>query len=182
MLKATASTWENTPLNIQHGIVEDMLLLSEKHKKLGLQMLDVLVMHEFFYSDPDYEQLSSRLKHRLITFLKQEDKRELTRLTASLCGLILAKDAQKDRKDAAFEDGVSALLSDLHYKNKFDVFVDILYNITYRYQPLLARFASSNLSLLNSLYGTLKVKKKYSSTDQSLNLKKLKKLKKLSSF
>jgi len=158
MFKATVSTWDKMSLNIQHGIVEEMLLSTENRKKLGLRILDVLIVHEFFYNDPEYEERSVRLKHQMITFLKQEDKRELTRLTASLCGLILTKDAQKDRKDAAFEDEICAILGNLHSKNRIDVFIDILYNITYRYQPLLASFASSNLSLLSSLYGTLKVR------------------------
>lgn len=158
MLKATLSTWEKMPLNIQHSIVEEMLLSTEKQQKLGLQILDVLVVHDFFYRDPEYEERSGRLKQRMITFLKQGDKRELIRLTAALCGSILAKDAPKDHKDAAFEDEISALLSDFHSKNRMDIFVDILHNVTYRYQPLLGGFASSNLSLVHRLHGTLKVK------------------------
>ena len=149
MLKAIFCVWDKISLNIPYEIVEELLSSDKKKAKLGLQILDVIVVHGFL---PKNHEHNSRLKQRLANILNLDEKRDLTRSCAALCGSILSRETDKD-----FEKLVCDALQMWHNKHKDDVFVDLLYDVAVRYRPVLSKFAGLNLSLLRSLYGSLKV-------------------------
>ena len=154
MLKAIFCVWEKISLNIPYEIVEETLLSSgQKKAKLGLLILDVIVVHGFF---PNNHERNPHFKQLLANFLKLEEKRDFTRSCAALCGSILFRETDKD-----FEKLVCDALQSWHHKKKDDVFIYLLHDVGIRYRGVLSKFAGINLSLLGSLHGGLKVMKQF---------------------
>lgn len=153
MLAAIFCVWDKISLSIPYEIVEELLSSDKKKAKLGLQILDVIVVHGFF---PKNHEQNSRFKQRLANVLKLDEKRDLSRSCAALCGSILSRETDKD-----FEKLVCEALQMWHNKNKDDVFVDLLFEVAIRYRPVLSQFAGINLSLFGSIYGTLRVGKQF---------------------
>lgn len=151
MLKAIFCVWNKISLNIPYEIIEELMSSDKKKAKLGVQILDVVVVRGFL---PNHHERNSRFKQLLADFLNLDEKRDLTRSCAALCGSILFRETDKD-----FEKLVCDTLLIWHNKNKHDVFIDLLYEVAIRYRAVLSKFAGINLSLLGSLYGSLKVMK-----------------------
>lgn len=151
MFKAVFSVWNKVPLDVPHDIIEELLSSYTQNKtlKLGLQILDIIIVHGFLPTDHDYKP---RFKECLVNILRLEEKREVNRSCAALCGSMLARES-----DTAFETAVYDSLQNWCSRRKNDVFVDLLYEVSIRHRPILSKFAITNLSLLGSLYGTLKV-------------------------
>ena len=168
MIKAFFAVWYNISLDIPYEIVEG-LLFSDKKKStlLGLQILDVIAMHGFL---PKNLEQKSHFKQRLANILVLDECRALTRSCAALCGSILFRETDDD-----FEKLICDKIQMWHNKNKDDVFIDLLYEVTVtsRYRAVLSKFATINLSLLGSVYGTLKVTKTLLTLLLFLNIFKL---------
>ncbi|KAI9558578.1 hypothetical protein GHT06_015366 [Daphnia sinensis] len=148
MLRAIFSVWNKIPLNIPYELVEELLSPDKSKRKLGLLILDAIIVHDFL---PKNHEFNSRFKQQLVKWLTLDEKRDLTRSCAALCGSILIRET-----DHEFEKLVCDALQMWYTKKKVDVFVDLLYEVAIRHPAVLATFASANLSLLAGLYGGLK--------------------------
>lgn len=151
MLKAVFRIWNQIKFEIPFGMVESLLATNNKAQmKLGLFVLEVIVIYGFFPKNG--EEYNSRLKRCLVDLLTIEEKREITKTSAALCGSILSREA-----DSEFEKSICVALKKWHTQQKPDDFVDLLYPLTINYQPIVASLATINLSLLADVFGNLKV-------------------------
>ncbi len=150
MLKAVLIVWKNIPLEIPYEVIEEFLTaIKSETQILGLQIWDAIILHGFL---PTNQEFRLRFKQLLVDLLTIEDKRKVTRLCASLCGSLLLREADLD-----FEKRVCGALQKWYQKKKVDVFVDLLFEVSRRQPTVLVKFANINLSLLGTVYGTLKV-------------------------
>ena len=150
MFKAVFRVWTPIKLDVPFQAVEELLTSNERKKLLlGLFVLDIAVNHGFFPTSHEY---LPRLKRCLIDLLTIDNKRDVSRSSASLCGSILER-----QSDSEFEKSVCAALQKWLNQQQPEVFVDLLHDMSIRYHPIVATFATVNLSLLESLYGTPKV-------------------------
>uniref|UniRef100_A0A0P6IJU2 non-specific serine/threonine protein kinase n=1 Tax=Daphnia magna TaxID=35525 RepID=A0A0P6IJU2_9CRUS len=148
MVRAIFLVWNKISLNIPYELVEELLSPDKSKRKLGLLILDAIVVHDFL---PKNHEFNSRFKEQLVKWLTLDEKRDLTRSCAALCGSILIRET-----DHEFEKLVCDALQMWYNRKKVDVFVDLLYEVAIRHPAVLSTFASSNLSLLTGLYGGLK--------------------------
>lgn len=149
MVRAIFSVWNKIPLNIPYELVEELLSPDTSKKKLGLLILDAIIVNGFLPKNPEF---NSRFKQHLVKWLTLDEKRDLTRSCAALCGSILIRES-----DPEFEKLVCDALQMWYNRKKIDVFVDLLYEVAIRHTAVLTTFATTNLSLLTGLYGGLKV-------------------------
>lgn len=149
MVRAIFLVWNKISLNIPYELVEELLSPDKSKRKLGLLILDAIVVHDFL---PKNHEFNSRFKEQLVKWLTLDEKRDLTRSCAALCGSILIRET-----DHEFEKLVCDALQMWYNRKKVDVFVDLLYEVAIRHPAVLSTFASSNLSLLTGLYRGLKV-------------------------
>ena len=150
MLKAVLTVWKNIKMEMPCDILEELLTSKESKKQiLGLQIWDAIILHKFL---PTNQEFRLRFKKRLVDLLAVEDKRKMTRICASISGSMLSRET-----DVEFEKMVCGALQKWHNKKKVDVFVDLLFEVSIRHSSVLSKFANINLSLLGTIYGTLKV-------------------------
>jgi hypothetical protein len=153
MLKAALYVWEKLPLEIPYDKVEE--LLSSKHTgtmQHGLQVLDPIVQHGFFMQSPE---AAGRIQQRLVVLVGQPEGRQVARSSAALSASILAH--QENNNMTEFEQQITTVVRKLFEDDRTDVFIDVIYEISKRHVPLLKDSVKHCLTILNSLYGSLKV-------------------------
>lgn len=150
MVKTVLGMWEKIPMDIPHSLIDE-ILSSKQNKDLirGLQVLDAIIFHGFLPVGHEYRP---RFKQRVLDLLNRNEKRSVTRLCGALCGSVLLREPDKE-----FEKRVSDTLQRWAQQRQSDVFVDVLYEVASRYPGILSKLASTNLSFLEGLYGSLKV-------------------------
>ena len=152
MLKAALFVWEQLPIEMPYTKVQQLLSSENSGTcQQGLSVLDPIIQHGFFLQSPE---AAGRIQKRLLQLLDHPKWRQVARSSASLCASILARHSNDLTE---FEKSVSSVLKGLKHSNRVDVFIDVIFEISQRYNPLLKDFVRPCLNLLNSLYGTLKV-------------------------
>ena len=153
MLKAVLFMWEKLPLEIPYDKVVELLASKQTGTtQHGLQVLDPIIQHGFFMQSPE---AAGRIQQRLVALVGQPEGRQVARSSATLCAAILAR--QENNNMVEFERQVTAVIKKLFAANRTDVFIDVVYEVSKRHVPLLKEFVWPCLSILNSLYGSLKV-------------------------